>query len=96
MSLECPNDGFEESAARKQARIDQGKDIIVGVNKYQLEKEDDIDVLEVPSSVRDEQIQRIQALKANRDNKATEAALKAVTQAAETDGNLLEAALGAV
>ncbi len=88
---------IEESAARKQARIDQGKDVIVGVNKYKLPDERiDFDVREVPASVRDEQIARINEIKATRDQAAVEKALTNLTAAAERSGNLLEAALPAV
>jgi len=88
---------IEESAARKQARIDQGKDVIVGVNKYKLPDEKiDFDVREVPASVRDEQIARINEIKATRDKAAVEKALADLTNAAEKGGNLLEAALPAV
>jgi methylmalonyl-CoA mutase len=92
-----PKMRIEESAARKQARIDQGLDVIVGVNKYKLPDEKiDFDVREVPSSVRDEQITRLQEIKATRDNAAVEAALAELTRAAAGDGNLLAAALPAV
>ncbi len=88
---------IEESAARKQARIDQGKDVIVGVNKYRLPDEKiDFDVREVPASVRDEQVARINEIKATRDKAAVEKALADLTNAAEKGGNLLEAALPAV
>ncbi len=86
---------IEESAARRQARIDQGLDVIVGVNKYKLEKEDTIEVLEVSEAVREDQIKRIKELKAKRDNSAVSAALKNITARAESGGNLLEAALNA-
>ncbi len=92
-----PKMRIEESAARKQARIDQGLDVIVGVNKYKLANEKiDFDVREVPSSVRDEQIARIQQIKASRDQKAVDKALADLTRAAEGNGNILEAALPAV
>jgi methylmalonyl-CoA mutase len=88
---------IEESAAKKQARIDQGKDVIVGVNKYKLPDEKiDFDVREVPASVRDEQIARINEIKATRDKTAVEKALADLSAAAEKGGNLLEAALPAV
>ena len=86
----------EESAAKKQARIDQGLDVIVGVNKYKIEDEPLEDVLEVSEAVRDEQIQRLQALKGSRDEQAVKQALAGVTRAAETNGNLLEACIPAV
>ncbi len=91
-----PKMRIEESAARRQARIDQGADVIVGVNKFQLPDEVPIDVLEVPSTVRDEQVARLEALKAGRDSAAVEAALAAVTQAAEGDANLMAASIEAV
>jgi methylmalonyl-CoA mutase len=87
---------IEEAAARRQARIDQGKDVIVGVNKYQIEENIDLDILEVPASVRDEQIRRIKEIKATRDNDATQKALEAIKNAAASDGNLLEACIPAV
>ena len=91
-----PKMRIEESAARRQARIDQGADVIVGVNKFQLPDEEPLDVLEVPSTVRDEQIARLEALKTGRDSAAVEAALAAVTQAAEGDANLMAASIEAV
>jgi methylmalonyl-CoA mutase len=87
---------IEEAAARRQARIDQGKDVIVGVNKYQIEEDIDLEVLEVPGSVRDDQISRINDIKASRDNAATEKALEAIKNAAASDGNLLEVCIPAV
>jgi len=87
---------IEESAARKQARIDQGLDVIVGVNKYQIEEEPLKDVLEVSEAVRDEQIQRLTEIRARRDSAAVQQALAAVTHAAESGGNLLEACIPAV
>ena len=65
---------IEEAAARRQARIDQGKDVIVGVNKYQIEEDVDLEILEVPASVRDEQIARLKEIKAERDNTAAKKA----------------------
>ena len=92
-----PKMRIEESAARKQARIDQGLDVIVGVNKYKLADEKiDFDVREVPSSVRDEQVARLKEIKATRDSAAVEKALADLTAAAKNGGNLLEAALPAV
>ncbi|VEN75316.1 methylmalonyl-CoA mutase [Candidatus Desulfarcum epimagneticum] len=86
----------EESAARKQARIDQGLDVIVGVNKYRIEDEPLKDILEVPEQVREDQIARLKEIKAQRDSDAVKKALDAVTRAAETDQNLLEACVPAV
>jgi len=92
-----PKMRIEESAARKQARIDQGLDVIVGVNKYKLKDEKiDFEVREVPASVRDEQVERLKQIRASRDNAAVEKALADLTRAAEGNGNLLEAALPAV
>ena len=92
-----PKMRLEESAARKQARIDQGLDVIVGVNKYKLADEKiDFDVREVPSTVRDEQVARIKEIKASRDAEAVKKALADLTSAARNGGNLLEAALPAV
>ena len=92
-----PKMRIEESAARKQARIDQGLDVIVGVNKYKLTDEKiDFEVREVPSSVRDEQVARLKEIKATRDSGAVEKALADLTLAAKNEGNLLEAALPAV
>ncbi|MBU3070416.1 methylmalonyl-CoA mutase [Aestuariicella sp. G3-2] len=83
---------IEESAAKKQARIDRGEDVIVGVNKYILEKEDDLDILEVDNvRVRDSQIAHLKKLRAERDNDAVKAALADITEAAKSGkGNLLD------
>jgi len=87
---------IEESAARKQAWIDQGKDIIVGVNKYQIEEDVDLEILEVPASVRDDQIARLKKLKTTRDTEAVQQALQALAKAATSDDNLLELCINAV
>ncbi|MGQ3092067.1 MAG: methylmalonyl-CoA mutase [Roseateles sp.] len=89
---------IEASAAEKQARIDSGQDVIVGVNKYKLAKEDPIDILDVDNvKVRDGQIERLKKIKAARDAAAVQAALASLTQAAETgEGNLLDLAIKAV
>ena len=83
---------IEESAAKKQARIDRGEDVIVGVNKYVLDKEDDLEILEVDNvRVRDSQIANLAKLRAARDNDAVKAALADITEAAKTgNGNLLD------
>ena len=86
----------EESAARKQARIDQGLDVIVGVNKYKLDEDTQMDVLEVSDEVRNDQIRMIDRLKADRDDAAARSALNGVTQAAEKGGNLLAASIDAI
>ncbi len=88
---------IEEAAARTQARIDSGEQTIVGVNKYRLEKEDPIDILEIDNTaVREAQIARLKELRANRNQAEVEAALAAITKCAETgEGNLLELAVDA-
>ncbi len=86
----------EESAARKQARIDQGLDVIVGVNKYKLDEATHMDVLEVSEQVREDQIRMIKKLKAERDDAAARSALGGITHAAENGGNLLAACIVAI
>ncbi len=88
---------IEEAAARKQARIDSGQDIIVGVNKYRLEKEDPLQILDVDNQkVRQAQIERLNRIKAERDTQKMEKALAAITECAKTgEGNLLALALEA-
>ena len=83
---------IEESAAKKQARIDRGEDVIVGVNKYTLEKEDHVDILEIDNeAVRDAQIKSLGEIRAKRDEQAVEDALEAIYQcAAGGEGNLLD------
>lgn len=90
-----PKMRIEEAAARKQARIDAGKDIIVGVNRYQLEKEDPIDILEVDNTkVREAQIARLQQMKAARNQQKVDELLAKLEQAAKSGtGNLLEIAV---
>ena len=92
-----PKMRIEEAAARTQARIDSGNQTIVGVNKYRLEQEDPIDILEIDNTaVRKEQIERLNELKANRDNEAVKRALDALTECVKTgEGNLLELAVEA-
>jgi len=89
---------IEQCAAEKQARVDRGEDVIVGVNKYRLEKETPIDVREIDNTtVRESQIARLKALRAARDAAAVQAALDALTGAAASGrGNLLELAIEAV
>ena len=88
---------IEEAAARRQARIDSGKESIIGVNLFRLEKEENLDLLEVDNTaVRQSQIQRLQKLRAERDNGKVETALDALTRAAETGaGNLLALSIDA-
>ncbi len=88
---------IEEAAARAQARIDSGIQTIVGVNKYRLDKEDPIDILEVDNTaVREAQIARLKKLRAERNEAEVQDALAAITKCAETGkGNLLELAVDA-
>src|SRR5699024_6456336 len=92
-----PKMRIEEASARKQARIDSGKDTIVGVNKYKLDKEEPIDILEVDNTkVRKAQLNRLQKLREERDEEKVQASLQQLSQvAASGDGNLLEAAVDA-
>lgn len=92
-----PKMRIEEASARKQARIDANRDTIVGVNKYRLEKEDPMEILDIDNTaVRDAQIQRLEKLRAERDEAAVQKSLDAITQACETGkGNLLELAVDA-
>jgi len=89
---------IEECAAEKQARIDTGRDVIVGVNKYRLDHEDPVEIREIDNSaVRDAQIARLKELRARRDEAAVRAALDELTELARSgEGNLLEASLKAV
>jgi len=88
---------IEEAAARKQARIDSGQDIIVGVNKYRLEKEDPLHILEVDNqTVRRQQIDRLDQIKASRDSEKVKECLDKLTASAKSgEGNLLELAVEA-
>jgi methylmalonyl-CoA mutase len=88
---------IEEAAARKQARIDSGQDIIVGVNKYRLEKEDPLQILDVDNQmVRNQQIEQLEEIKASRDTEKVQLSLKKLTLCAQTgEGNLLEIAIEA-
>ena len=87
-----PKQQIEEAAARKQARIDRGEDVMVGVNKYQPEKAEQIDILVIDNAeVREQQITRLNSVRASRDNKTCQAALASLKQAASTnEGNLLD------
>lgn len=88
---------IEEAAARKQARIDSGQDVIVGVNKFRLDKEDPLHILEVDNqTVRRQQIERLEQIKASRDTQAVQAALARITESAKNGGeNLLSLAVEA-
>ncbi len=87
-----PKMRIEEASARRQARIDSGRETIVGVNKHRLDKEDPIEILEVDNTaVRLSQIKRLQSVKQKRNNEDVKKALDALTKCAETgEGNLLE------
>ena len=89
---------IEAAAAEKQARIDSGKDVIVGVNKYKLKSEDAIDSLSIDNlKVREQQVARLQKIRASRDTARVQAALDALTEAAENNtGNLLALSIDAV
>lgn len=88
---------IEEAAARTQARIDSGRQTVVGVNRYRLDEEEPIDVLKVDNtSVRKSQLEKLKRLRAERDEQACQSALAALTQCAESgNGNLLERAVEA-
>ncbi|MEX1657729.1 methylmalonyl-CoA mutase [Streptomyces pseudovenezuelae] len=87
---------IEEAAARTQARIDSGRQPVIGVNKYRVETDQAIDVLKVDnSSVRTQQIEKLRRLRAERDETACRDALDALTRAADGEGNLLELAVRA-
>ncbi len=87
-----PKMRIEEAAARTQARIDSGVQAIIGVNRYRLDQEDPIDILDIDNTeVRKQQVERLNQLKANRDNEVVQKALDAITRCVETkQGNLLE------
>jgi len=92
-----PKMRIEEASARRQAQIDSGKQTIVGVNKYRLDQEDPIEILEIDNSaVREAQIKRLAELRANRDERAVRGSLEALTRAAsDGSGNLLALAVDA-
>jgi methylmalonyl-CoA mutase len=87
---------IEEAAATRQAMIDKGEEVIVGVNKYRRDKEDAIDILDIDNAaVRDSQIARLKRIRAGRDEAACTATLEALSAGAAADGNLLELAVDA-
>ncbi len=92
-----PKMKIEEAAARRQAKIDSGQEVIIGVNKFRLDQEEPIDILSIDNNeVRTKQIERIKHLKANRDEEQVHQALQALTRcAADGTGNLLELAIEA-
>jgi methylmalonyl-CoA mutase len=97
IEIGLPKLRIEEAAARRQARIDSGEEIIVGVNKYRPETEDSLSILEVDNrAVRERQIRRLNEVKKARNQSAVNEALQALTEAAETGkGNLLECSVNA-
>ncbi|MBE9637827.1 methylmalonyl-CoA mutase [Salipiger mangrovisoli] len=87
---------IEETAARRQAQIDRGEEVIVGVNKYRKDKEDPIDILDIDNAkVRENQVARLEHVRATRDQATCDAALAELTRRAKEGGNLLEAAVEA-
>jgi len=92
-----PKMRIEEAAARRQAQIDSGREVIVGVNKYRLEKEDELEILDIDNTaVREEQVAQLKKLRAERDNGKVTKALDALTEAAKSEsGNLLALAVEA-
>jgi len=87
---------IEESAAKRQAMVDRGDEVVVGVNKYKLDKQDPIDILDVDNvAVRESQVARLEQIRATRDEGACQAALDALTSCAKEGGNLLAAAVEA-
>ncbi|MEM1223354.1 MAG: methylmalonyl-CoA mutase [Verrucomicrobiota bacterium] len=88
---------IEEAAARRQARIDSGQETIVGLNKYRLEEEDPLEILDIDNSaVRESQVDRLKQLKSSRDNEAVRRSLEAITASMQNgEGNLLELAVEA-
>jgi methylmalonyl-CoA mutase len=92
IETDIPKLRIEEAAARTQARIDSGVQAIIGVNRYRLEQEDPIDILNIDNTeVRKQQVERLRQLRAGRDNEAVHKALDAITRCVETrEGNLLE------
>jgi methylmalonyl-CoA mutase len=87
---------IEEAAARRQARIDRGEEPIIGVNRYRIPDEEEIDILDIDNSrVREKQIERLEELRRSRDDAAVEAARRALVEGARGDGNLLELAIQA-
>ncbi|TFE03171.1 methylmalonyl-CoA mutase [Jeotgalibacillus salarius] len=91
-----PKMRIEEAAAKRQAKIDSGKEVIIGVNRHRLDREDEMDILSIDNEkVRLGQIERIKRMRDTRDEEAVRQALKAITEAASDSGNLLEKAIEA-
>jgi methylmalonyl-CoA mutase len=88
---------IEEAAARRQARIDRGEEVVVGVNKYQPDGNDDVEIRAVDNTaVREQQIARLRKLRETRDNARVQEALQRLTEGAASDANLLELSIEAV
>ncbi len=96
ISAGMPKMRIEEASARRQARIDQGREVVVGVNKYQVEDEVPIDVREISEAVRDSQIAAVNDIKEKRDDAEVKRTLEALANCAASNGNLLEAVIPAV
>lgn len=91
-----PKMRIEEAAAKRQAKIDSGKEVIIGVNRHRLDQEDEMDILSIDNEkVRQGQIERINQMRESRDETAVNNALQAITEAAENNENLLEKAIDA-
>src|SRR5690606_652508 len=87
---------IEEAAARTQARIDSGRQPVIGVNKYRVDQDEEIEVLKVDNAgVRAQQLAKLERLRAERDQEEVDRTLHALTRAAESGGNLLAAAIDA-
>jgi len=97
ISVGLPQRRIEEASARKQARIDRGEDVIVGVNKYQLKEHEPLEILEIDNTeVRQAQLKKLELLKANRDEAAVKRTLDKLTEAARSSqGNLLTCTIDA-
>ena len=97
VALGVPKRRIEESAVRRQARVDRGDDIVVGVNRYQPQQEEDIDIRFIDNSqVREAQLARLQKIKKERDENAVTQALDRLRQGAHKDGNLLALTIDAM
>lgn len=98
ISTGLPKLRIEEAAARRQALIDKGENVIVGVNKYQQEDQDEVDILEIDNTtVRHSQLERLADIRASRDDATVEAALNSISEAAQSgEGNLLTLSIEAI
>ena len=88
---------IEESAAKRQARVDRGEEVIVGVNKYRADEADEVDILDIDNAkVREQQIERLNSIRASRDDATCQAALTALREGAANDANLLALSIDAI